>query len=103
MNYIQTETYRYLIYLQMYLEGDLKKFEKLCEEAEKAEKERSKESEENGDSIQTTMYPGSFEFIYGEPIVARSTIPHTLTLFATIDILGFLLRGEDDYWRTKKN
>lgn len=103
MEYLRTETYRYLIYLQKYLEGDLAKFMKLCEEAEKEEVKRDEGKYKNKDLLQATMYPGSFEFIHGEPIVARSTIPHTLTLFAAIDILGFLLRESKHYERTQKN
>ena len=103
MEYLRTETYRYLIYLQKYLEGDLEKFMKLCDEAEKEEVKRKGGKIENKDLPQTTMYPGSFEFIHGEPIIARSTIPHTLTLFSTIDILGFLTRQGSDYHSTLNN
>lgn len=103
MEYLRTETYRYIIYLKKYLEGDLEKFIKLCCEAEKEEVERKKGKIENKDLPQTTMYPGSFEFLHGESNIARSTIPHTLTLFAAIDILGFLLRESKHYERTQKN
>jgi hypothetical protein len=33
----------------------------------------------------------------------RSTIPHTLTLFAALDTLGFLSRNESDFRKTWKN
>lgn len=90
MKHTDTKVYQYLIYLQKYLEGDLKKFKKLCEEAEQEEKERKAE-ENNINLPQTTKNPSSFDFFY-EPIIARSTIPHTLSLLAVIDVLGFLLR-----------
>jgi len=107
MNYQETETYLYLISLQTYLLGDLNKFQQLCNEAEIQEKENYEDSSEdsttNVNTMKTTSYPFSFEFLIGTPIVSRSTIPHTASLFATIDILGFLTRTGKDYIATKKN
>jgi hypothetical protein len=53
--------------------------------------------------IQTTKYPYSFDFMIGSPVISRSTIPNTATLFATIDVLGFLTRTGSDYKSTFKN
>ncbi len=86
----------YLKYLSIYLLGDLEKFHKLCEEAELEEKQSQRPY------ITTTMNVNSPEFIQGtfenRQVISihRSTIPHTATLFATIDILGFLLNFEAD-------
>lgn len=103
MDYIKTEIFKYLIYLQKYLEGDLEKFKKLCEDAELEEKKENDKIMGIVSTHKTTSFPGSFEFIHGKSIMARSTIPHVLTLFSTIDILGFLLRESSKYYKTDKN
>lgn len=102
MDYQQTEMYRYLIYLRKYLLGDLEKFQKLCKEAEEEEKEKSN-SPVNEEIVSYTKFPYSFEFIHGDPVIARSTIPHPVTLFATIDLLGFLTRNGSNYAKTVEN
>lgn len=106
MNYRSTDTYRYLTFLQKYLWGDLVKFRQLCSEAE-VEENNIISNTGNGTNtmtaITTTRNPYSFEFIFGAPVISRSTIPHTATLFAIIDILGFLARSEKNYTNTKLN
>lgn len=119
MSYQSTEVYRYLIFLQKYLLGDLSLFHKLSKEAEQKEKANAESSKvglfkglvklfkgNTGSptlTITTTKYPYSFESMFVSPIIPRSTIPHTATLFSTIDILGFLNRREADFANTTKN
>ncbi len=80
----------YLIHLQKYLLGDLEKFENLCREAELEEESKKNTQQE---FPRTTLSPNSFEFIYGTNnlSIPRATIPHSATLFAVIDFLGFLV------------
>lgn len=109
MKHQLTEFYYYLIYLQKYLLGDIEKFVQLCEEAEKAEQAKIEIKKNSGNkktpftTNTATIFPESFEFLYGEPIIARSTIPHTMTLFAIIDLLGFLTGSGKDYGSTFNN
>ena len=104
MWYYQTDVYKYLIYLRKYLLGDLSKFEELSVAAEKQELSEAKMANRGKrPSPQTTLNPASFEFHFNKTIIPRSTIPHSQSLFSTIDILGYFLRKEDDYTRTKKN
>lgn len=121
MTHQATDVYRYLIFLQKYLLGDLELLEKLSLNAEQKEKQLKKLASNRGclgfiklfsqktkdrlntPTIETTHYPYSFEFIYGATIISRSTIPHTATLFSTIDILGYLIRTGNDFTSTTKN
>lgn len=115
MHYQTTDVYRFLIFLHKYLLGDLKLFHQLAKDAEKKEREIASMSANKGclsffiveppssTSITTTKYPYSFEFMFGDPIISRSTIPNTATFFSTIDILGFLTRTGNDYGSTTKN
>ncbi len=107
MNYQTTDTYRYLIFLEKYLLGDLEKFHRLCDGAELEENESvnsvNTSQQEGVTTTTTTMNPYSFDFMIGKPIISRSTIPHTASLFATIDVLGFLIRSGNDYRGTKNN
>lgn len=111
MTYSSTAVYKYLIYLEHYLTGDLKLFKDLAEQAEV--KERAHEAEiASTDSVgtssstlttQTTLSPASFAFNYGNPIISRATIPFTLTLFSTADILGYLTGSGIDFKNTTAN
>ncbi len=118
MNYQDTEVYRYLIYLQKYLLGDLELFHEIAKDAEKKEKALSEQAENSGclrvftggtnpsttnTVITTTQYPYSFEFIFGAPVISRSTVPNSAALFAIIDLLGFLTRTGNDYGSTSEN
>lgn len=101
MTYQSTDVYRYLIYLEKYILGDLELFHQNAEIAEGKEREIQNRSKNNGcrsffhkktssdTVIPTTKYPYSFEFLIGVPVIPRSTIPNTATLFATIDVLGY--------------
>lgn len=122
-NYHTTEVYNYLSCLEYYLQGDLATFHRVCEEVEKYERNSSvgitssdagsmyKEPSQ-GDSflpiIQPIRYPGDgsgYYFInrkiYTE--IFRLTIPITLALFATIDILGYLSGLNNDPVKTGEN
>jgi len=102
----ESESLQYLKYLQKYLEGDLNSFILQCEKIEQKEKELEKESmdENNFASTHTvTVFPGKEKDTTYEKFLFRSTIPHTLTLFATIDILGFLTRNGNDFTSTMNN
>ncbi len=114
MSHLNTDVYKYLIYLQNYLLGDLLKFDELSLAAEKQEQSIAKEKqlkslaaelEEESEPWKptTTHYPYSFEFLHGDTVISRSTIPHSQSLFSTIDILGYLTRKGSDYTATKKN
>lgn len=106
MTYQTTNIYRYLIFLQKYFLGDLMKFRQLCIEAELEENNIASVKDDSTNTtpvITTTRNPYSFDFMFGAAVVARSTIPHTATLFAIIDILGFLTRTGTDYANTKLN
>lgn len=106
MNHQTTNIYRYLIFLQKYFLGDLGKFRQLCSEAEIEENVFASSASSNTNTttvITTTRNPYSFDFMFGAPVIARSTIPHTATLFSIIDILGFLARTGTDYSNTTLN
>jgi len=115
MDYQSTDVYRYLIYLQKYLLGDLELFHQNAKIAEDLERKIQNRSKNKGCSNffikksssaklkQTTNYPYSFEFMFGAEVIPRSTIPNTATLFATIDVLGYLTRTGTDYINTSKN
>lgn len=113
-----TNVYHYLVFLQKYLLGDLELFEKLSFEAEKTESSIQQKSSNKGcasklgilfklnsqpptTTTSTTKNPISIDF--GEQIVSRGTIPFTTSLFATIDVLGFLARTGQDFKNTTKN
>ena len=119
MTYQDTDVYRYLIFLQKYLLDDLSLLHELSNSAEQKER-RVADNPDSGllsniiklfkrnprtsiTTIATTKYPYSFEFMFGDPVISRSTIPHTSALFSTIDILGFLTRTESDFKNTTKN
>lgn len=116
MSYQNTDVYRYLIYLQEYLLGDLEVFHRIASEAEIKEDALSKQSTNRGclsfsrqpittstTTSQTTQYPYSFAAMFGKSIISRLTIPNAAALFSTIDILGFLTRTGHDYTTTHKN
>jgi hypothetical protein len=97
-----TDVYKYLVYLRKNLLGDLDLFHKLTTEAD-IEESRIRDSSSETPEVTTTQYPYSFEFMFGTPLISRSTIPHTSVLFSTIDILGFLNRTEPSYRQTTEN
>lgn len=75
--------------VRKHLYGDLENFERICEEAEM--KEASNISCSPTTTSQTTLAP---DFIYSKTeknLFYRSTIPHILSVFSTIDLVGFLL------------
>lgn len=104
MWYYQTGVYKYLIYLQKYLLGDLSKFDELSVAAEKQELSDAKAVNRAKRLMPTTtLNPATFEFHHNKFIISRSTIPHSQSLFSTIDILGYLICTGSDYTRTNKN
>jgi hypothetical protein len=122
-NYQSTEVYNYLSYLEHYLSGDLAIFHKICEEAEKKENEVAsaitasnrgsmsggpQQTTSTSTTTQTTKYPGddpAHYFALGNSAkdIFRLTIPITLTLFATVDCLGYLSGANTDPLRTNEN
>lgn len=118
MNYQTTDVYRFLIYLQKYLLGDLQLFQRLSKEAEEKEKRQEDPRHNKGcinifsfnkkhttisTTVTTTLNPFDFEFMFGAMMISRLTIPNTAVLFATIDILGFLTRMGKNYTNTTDN
>jgi len=103
------EIIKYLNEVKEYLYGDLENYKKICNEVKTKEKLQlnvktpitaSSENAPSGKSSTdippiststttptTTAFPGSNQ---GHPKYFRSTIPHVLSLFATIDFVGFL-------------
>lgn len=106
--------------LKFYLYGDLNLFEKLCNDAEGIESLQTKIQSRIGDTetpidnntcnksnvespitssavvtttttTETTKSPSHDYVLKSEPLIFRSTIPHILTIFSTIDLVGFLL------------
>ena len=72
-----------------HLYGDLENFKRLCEEAEV--KEGSNPSSGLKTTSQTT-FPPNFKYQeQKESLLYRSTIPHILSVFSTIDLIGFLI------------
>lgn len=108
-NYKTTNVYRFLNYQYEYLAGDLHVFHKICEEAENREKQisianspiTSSASPDTNVSptttTETTRNPADNTKIY------RLTIPVTLSLFATIDSVGFLSGENPKSDNTEKN
>ena len=72
-----------------YLYGDLENFKRLCEEAE--EKEVSNPAFGLTTTINTTLSPNFNYQEQKQALFYRSTIPHILSVFSTIDLVGFLL------------
>ena len=72
-----------------HLYGDLENFTRLCEEAEV--KEGSNPSCGLTTTSQTTLSPNFKYQEQKESLFYRSTIPHILSVFSTIDLVGFLL------------
>lgn len=119
MPHRSTDVYRFLIFLQKYLLGDLELFHQLSKDAERKESKVENLKSNNGcfkffarlrrpitttsTTITTTQYPYAFVFMFGDPVVSRMTIPITATLFSTIDVLGFFTRTGNDYGSTSNN
>lgn len=114
-----TQVFKYLSHLVTYLNGDLENFHKMCEEIEMEERKSEileTEITKSFDDSETTKPVGiSSKFSnYGVsgfdgsrskniPPYYRSTTPHTLLLFSTIDILGYLIRPDGNERQTTKN
>lgn len=127
MDYTATEVYGYLIYLKKYLFGDLDTFHIVANMIEQSERDDlevktnpaywisgkvpvwdnnsgSMYRETFTSSSESTRYPdASTESKKPEPKYFRGTIPHALTLFSTVDIVGYLLREKKDYGATSSN
>jgi hypothetical protein len=121
--YQSTEVYSYLSYLEYYLVGDLNSFHKICEQAEKDEnnivpiitasnsgiiKPLSQQVSVSTVTTKTTLFPGSIPTLISSlssssQFPFRLTIPITLTLFATVDLIGYLSGTNEKYQDTKKN
>jgi hypothetical protein len=121
--YQSTEVYNYLSYLEHYLIGDLSAFHKVCEKAEKIENDSTSpitasnrgsmyaEPEQRTSSLstsKTTKYPGDdpthyFSLGNNNDDIFRLTIPISLTLFATVDCVGYLSGSNADPIKTNEN
>lgn len=80
------------------LYGDLENFDRLCKEAEEQEKYLKVDSDKIESHVTprttTTQTTSSGNFSKSgsiEEIKYRSTIPHMMAVFSTIDLVGFLL------------
>ena len=84
MDYKTKKVWHFLAYINKYLSGDLRTFKKLCDEFEEKEKQLEEAKRSHG----TSGYGDLVE----ENITAsfRMTQPITLSLFATLDVLGYL-------------
>lgn len=126
-SYQSTQVFGYITHLEKYLKGDLEQFHKICRDVEMEEGSSFGNSSTSGRSFdtssfsppettstttttETTRFPDDFytgslfrESIPDERIFFRSTIPHTLTLFSTIDVLGYLSGSNNDPLKTFKN
>lgn len=122
-NYQSTEVYNYLSYLEHYLNGDFDAFHKICEEAEKKENAIASaitasnkgsmyvepvQTTSTSTTSQTTKYPGDSATNYyalgnNDQDIFRLTIPITLTLFATVDCVGYLSGSNTDPLKTNEN
>lgn len=118
MSYKDTQVYQYLKYLEAYLVGDINTFHEVCEACERKENTEKKESsktaitsslgeglkdtistESSTTTTYTTVMPeanhstsgGNVFDIDTLPKYFRTTIPNTLTLFSTVDLVGFLI------------
>lgn len=115
-DYQSTDVYTYLADMYRYLSGDLVEFHKLCVLAEikeqaidSASSRGSMYAESSATSTttsETTKYPGdeqSSSTLLSKKDIFRLTIPVTLSLFATIDCLGFLSGTNNDPLKTNEN
>ncbi len=122
MNYQTSDVYNYLNYLEKYLIGDLQSFRKICKDAE-IEESCSKlaitssyidnnqileQISTSTTTIQTTIYPTNIKENHSLQVgnneaIFRLTIPITLTLFASVDYLGYLSGSNDKALDTYKN
>jgi hypothetical protein len=107
-NYETTNVYKFLNDQYEYLTGDLKVFHGICEEAERNETYSTTSSQLTSSvsqprsispttTTETTRNPSDNIKFY------RLTIPVTLSLFATIDSLGFLSGDNERPQDTEKN
>lgn len=115
-----TQVYKYLKHLITYLKGDLGNFHEMCEKIELEEN-----NSENLETPITQSYGGSESNtipvvtssrfsshgtsgydghgVRDIPPYFRSTTPHTLLLFSTIDVFGYLIRQNGNETQTKLN
>jgi hypothetical protein len=124
----ELDVINYLQNLKQYLFGDLDNYEKFCALAQQNESSSSKivnnkptssvapieheEPESNNilnpisDDSSYSYYNPSIFFDFKKDSNGqffRSTIPHTLAIFSSIDILGFLISEETEPTKTKEN
>jgi hypothetical protein len=95
-----TEVFKYISFIENYLKGDLESFHKLCEKIE--------EEENSNVNPISPIQPTGVSGFGGFPVEEitpyyRSTTPHTLLLFSTIDIFGYLIRPNGNERETTKN
>lgn len=109
-NYKTTDVYGYISQLEIYLKGDLDQFHKICKEVEKKEQDDLLSSSStpitsslSGSTLttETTRNPDNPYSYF--PRYFRTTIPHTLTLFSTIDFIGYLSGVNENVGSTFKN
>jgi len=104
-----TDVFLYLEYLKYYFFGDLEEFHTLCKSAEEKERIHIQEKGSIEPVTGSYVHPKEQEFYLSHtydpttPRFFRSVIPHALSMFAVVDILGFLLRNTKDYTATTKN
>ena len=115
-NYQSSDIHMYLADMYRYLSGDLVEFHKLCKLAEIKEQaidsvySRGSMYRESSGTLtrisETTKYPGNVQAPVNpnsKKDIFRLTIPVTLSLFATIDCVGFLSGTNNNPSNTNEN
>lgn len=89
--------------VKTYLYGDLTNFDRLCMEAEEREEGRNNSDITNilTTTDLTTYSPNSVDNSEETTLFPRSTVPHALALFATIDLIGSLIRDPNIKLKSK--
>lgn len=104
-SYKTTDIYLYLKATENYLKGDLREIKKLCKRAEKRE---AKLGIIKGLTVSGYAFPSSIttqttsSSLYSNTI-HRITIPISLSLFATIDYIGYIVGTNSNPLATGKN
>jgi hypothetical protein len=103
----------YVKHLSQYLQGDLGCFHRLCHEAEAkdgapgisgaATYDTSSLQPPAATNSSSTTAQTTIPSAGQTPVNFRSTIPHTLALFSTMDVLGFLFGTHASPTKTFKN
>lgn len=113
-NYQLSDVYNYISCLETYLKGDLEQFHKICRDVEKQEHDdtllnaatpitSSFTTSTSATTTETTQSPHGNTGCISTPKYFRTTIPHTLTLFSTIDFIGYLSGTNDSIGSTMLN